>query len=92
MSKDKRNGIGDELAIGVFWLFAWAWYVFLLVGAFGLGFWLTPYVSDGVDRETVGILGAMALVWAYERDEARRRWDRLNERIDQIMFPPSRER
>jgi hypothetical protein len=70
----------DSLALA----FGWAFCLTLLVGFYGLGYWLAPYFAGDEHRSSVATLSAIVLIWLYEHRRADARWDRLDERMSKL--------
>jgi membrane associated rhomboid family serine protease len=75
------KGIREAVTGFVFVVIGWGVCLGFLVCAWSLGAWIASGASDA-DRNTFGILSALAFLWMYERREAHERYNRLCERLD----------
>lgn len=80
MGESISESVAEFLALA----FGWAFCLALLVGFYGLGYWLAPYFAGDEHRSSVAILSAIVLIWLYEHRRADARWERLNERMSNL--------
>jgi hypothetical protein len=77
MSKGVRGAVIELVAMA----FGWAVCFGMLVGAWGLGWWIASEAASDLDRNVFGLLSALAFLWMYERREAHERYNHLCERL-----------
>jgi hypothetical protein len=81
----KSNWIRDSLTTAVVHLFGWAFCTALLVGAYGIGVWVAPYLGWTGSREIFGLLSAVASAWMYEHYDNHHRSERAGEKFDDLV-------
>jgi hypothetical protein len=69
---DKSGSFITDVIAG---LIGWGVCMAVLVGAYMLGYFVALYLGIP-NRETIGLLSAVAVVWMYEHQIAHDRWNR----------------
>lgn len=83
MSK-KIDGISDTVGDILIVAVGWAFCLTILIGFYGLGYWVAPYVAGEQHRESFAMLSSIVLIWLYEHRRSEARWERLNEQISHL--------
>lgn len=78
------KGFDEALAGLVVSVGGWLICMGMLIGAFWLGFAFARWTGATELAPMFGLLSAITLIWMYEREEAQKRWDRLNTRLDRL--------
>jgi hypothetical protein len=55
----------------------------ILAGAFALGQWAAPILGWEGNKDTLGLLSALTLLWLYEHRNIETKYERLRELLDQ---------
>ena len=76
----KSSKFSDFLVECVVVLIGWAFCINVLVGAYLLGWWIAPLVGWTGDREILGLLSAITLIWIYEHRHFEEKLNSLYER------------
>jgi hypothetical protein len=66
--------IGEGIALVIGWLLC----ISVLIGAYELGYWAAPHVGWVGNRETLGLLSSIAVIWLYEYRHFEDKLDRLD--------------
>jgi len=70
--------IGETIALVIGWIIC----VAMLGAGYGVGVWAAPHLSWQGNREMLGLLSALTLIWLYERRTALERYERLCELLN----------
>lgn len=82
---EKRDSTGEKMGHLIGDIFGFFWYLAILCGAYGIGAWAARYFLGETDKDAVGLLAAIAVIWMTERQNAEHRWQRMNETFDRLF-------
>lgn len=78
LSEMMKSLAGDVLVAAL----GWGVCLIIVVALYDLGYWVAPQVGWNRGRETLGVLSAIAGLWAYEHSHFDGRIERLSTTLE----------